>query len=117
MIRITAVSETSSFPEDEEKARKIHSAILAWGSKNIRKFPWRNTDDPYRVIVAEIMLHRTKAEQVERIYEDFLKKYRSGHDFRSCYDSTLDRTRICNLLLRKQTLYPIELQAQLQPTS
>lgn len=87
MIRITAVSETSSFPEDEEKAGKIHSAILAWGSKNIRKFPWRDTDDPYRVIVAEIMLHRTKAEQVERIYEDFLKKYRRIHDI---YKTPLD---------------------------
>lgn len=87
MIRITAVSETSSFSEDEEKAGKIHSAILAWGSKNIRKFPWRNTDDPYRVIVAEIMLHRTKAEQVERIYEDFLRKYRGIHDI---YKTPLD---------------------------
>ena len=87
MIKITAVSETSSFSEDEEKAGKIHSAILAWGSKNIRKFPWRNTDDPYRVIVAEIMLHRTKAEQVERIYESFLKKYRSIHDI---YKTPLD---------------------------
>ena len=87
MIRIIAVSDTSSFSEDEEKAGKIHSAILAWGSKNIRKFPWRTTDDPYRVIVAEIMLHRTKAEQVERIYEDFLKKYRSIHDI---YKTPLD---------------------------
>ena len=40
-----------------------------------RNFPWRHTTDPYKIMIAEFMLHRTKAEQVVPIYVDFLKKY------------------------------------------
>jgi A/G-specific adenine glycosylase len=40
-----------------------------------RDFPWRHTADPYKIMIAEFMLHRTKAEQVAPIYVDFLEKY------------------------------------------
>lgn len=41
----------------------------------IRQFPWRKTKDPYKIMIAEFMLHRTKAEQVVLVYEDFINKY------------------------------------------
>lgn len=40
-----------------------------------RDFLWRHTDDPYRIMIAEFMLHRTKAEQVAPIYQKFLETY------------------------------------------
>ena len=40
-----------------------------------RDFPWRQYSDPYRIMIAEFMLHRTKADQVVPVYEAFLKKY------------------------------------------
>lgn len=40
-----------------------------------RDFLWRHTGDPYKIMIAEFMLHRTKAEQVEPVYQKFLKKY------------------------------------------
>ena len=40
-----------------------------------RDFPWRRTSDPYLVLISEIMLHRTKANQVVYIFNDFVKKY------------------------------------------
>lgn len=40
-----------------------------------REFPWRHTKDPYRIMIAEFMLHRTKAEQVVPVYLDFLNEY------------------------------------------
>jgi len=40
-----------------------------------RKFPWRKTKNPYKIIVAEIMLQRTKADQVVPVYEKFMKIY------------------------------------------
>lgn len=42
-----------------------------------RDFFWRHTKDPYKIMIAEFMLHRTKAEQVAPIYQDFLKKYQN----------------------------------------
>ena len=40
-----------------------------------RDFLWRHTDDPYRIMIAEFMLHRTKAEQAAPLYQQFLEKY------------------------------------------
>lgn len=54
---------------------EIRSGILEWGNKNLRDFPWRNTHDPYKIIIAEIMLHRTNADQVKPVYEKFLEDF------------------------------------------
>jgi A/G-specific adenine glycosylase len=45
--------------------------LLSWGKQNARRFPWRETVDPYSVLIAEIMLHRTQAIQVVPVYERF----------------------------------------------
>ena len=49
--------------------------LLAWGQKHFRPFPWRCTADPYRVLIAEVMLHRTQASQVVPVYEQFIARY------------------------------------------
>jgi len=51
-----------------------------WSGRRRRDFPWRRTSDPYRVLVAEILLQRTKAEQVVPIYEEFLRRYPSLYE-------------------------------------
>lgn len=40
-----------------------------------RDFFWRHNPTPYKIMIAEFMLQRTKAEQVEPVYKKFLKKY------------------------------------------
>ena len=54
---------------------KVQQNIIKWYLKYGRDFPWRHTKDPYRIMIAEFMLHRTRAEQVVPIYLDFIKKY------------------------------------------
>lgn len=49
--------------------------IIDWYKKNGRVYPWRETKDPFRILIAEMMLRRTKADQVATVYEDFLKEY------------------------------------------
>lgn len=49
--------------------------LLAWAHSNLRHFPWRNTNNPYRVCIAEIMLHQTFARKVVPIYKEFIKRY------------------------------------------
>jgi len=58
-----------------EKRREFARLVLAWATVNLRSFPWRKTDNPYRILIAEIMLQRTKAEQVVPVYERFMMKY------------------------------------------
>ena len=53
----------------------IRRKLFFWYKKNHRDFPWRYIKDPYKIIVAEFMLQRTRAEQVVRVYRDFIKKY------------------------------------------
>jgi A/G-specific adenine glycosylase len=51
------------------------NALIVWGSEHFRCFPWRMTEDPYRILMAEVMLHRTQAPQVVPIYETFVTCY------------------------------------------
>jgi A/G-specific adenine glycosylase len=60
---------------DATKIAEYRKRIKKWGQKNYRDFPWRRTRDPYKVLLAEIMLHRTQAMQVARIYERFIREY------------------------------------------
>lgn len=53
----------------------IRRKLFLWHKKNYREFPWRHTKDPYKIMIAEFMLHRTRADQVVRVYHDFIKKY------------------------------------------
>lgn len=53
----------------------FRKALIAWGQEHFRPFPWRLTGDPYRLLVAEVMLHRTQAPQVVPVYERFVTTY------------------------------------------
>lgn len=46
--------------------------LLAWYPEHARKLPWRETKDPYRIWVSEIMLQQTRVEAVLPYYRRFL---------------------------------------------
>lgn len=49
--------------------------LLTWFNKNRRNFPWRTKTNPYHILIAEIMLQRTKADQVAPVYEEFIREF------------------------------------------
>lgn len=51
------------------------NSVLKWGQENFRAFPWRLTRDPYKILLSEVMLHRTQAIQVVPVYEKFITTY------------------------------------------
>ncbi|MCR4417761.1 MAG: DNA glycosylase [Ignavibacteria bacterium] len=53
----------------------IRNKLFKWYKINGRDFPWRHSKNPYRIMIAEFMLHRTKAEQVVAVYKEFIEKY------------------------------------------
>lgn len=61
--------------EIDEKIEIVRENLLSWFKRNGRSFPWRETRDPYRILVAEIMLQRTRAEQVVPVYEEFIRRF------------------------------------------
>ena len=60
---------------DRDKA--IVKFLLEWHKENRRTFPWRETRDPYRVLVAEFFLQRTPANRIASIFPKFIKEYSS----------------------------------------
>jgi len=54
---------------------ELQKLLLQWGDAHFRDYPWRHTRDPYRIMIAEFMLHRTRADQVVPVYVEFLKEY------------------------------------------
>ena len=49
--------------------------IMSWYRKNKRNFSWRETQNPYYVFIAEVLLQQTNAEKVEPAYIKIVKKY------------------------------------------
>ena len=45
-----------------------------------RRFPWRETRDPYHVLLAEVLLQRTAAEQVVPVYGRLVRDYPTAPD-------------------------------------
>lgn len=52
-----------------------NAALLAWYAGHGRDLPWRNTTDPYRIMVSEVMLQQTQAARVVGHYERFLGRF------------------------------------------
>ena len=49
--------------------------LLRWYAKNKRDLPWRQTKDPYRIWISEIMLQQTRVEAVKPYYFRFLEAF------------------------------------------
>lgn len=58
-----------------DRWRRVVPLLTRWGKKNGRHFPWRETSDPYQVLVAEILLQRTRGEQTVEVYRRFLSRF------------------------------------------
>ncbi len=57
--------------------RRFRRKLLDWYDRNGRPLPWRRTNDPYHVLVSEIMLQQTQVDRVLPKYAEWLQKYPS----------------------------------------
>ena len=60
---------------DSAAIREFQTLIYAYYHANPRPMPWRETDDPYRILVSEIMLQQTQVERVKFKYCEFLSAF------------------------------------------
>ena len=60
---------------DPGKRRTFQRRLLSWYRVHGRDLPWRNTTDPYEILVSEVMLQQTQVERVIPKYHEFLDKY------------------------------------------
>jgi A/G-specific adenine glycosylase len=76
--------------------RQFRKRIYHFYREHRRDLPWRNTRDPYRILVSEIMLQQTQVKRVQEIYPGFITRF---PDF-----SALDTTHVEDLLREWQGL-------------
>lgn len=72
--------------------------LIAWWKNNHRDFPWRTTKNTYHILIAEILLHRTRAEQIISVYNKFLERF-----------PTIKEVAVASEPEIKEILYPLGL--------
>ena len=55
--------------------RAFRKDLTRWGKANRRSFPWRETDDPFRILVAEVLLQRSRGTTVAKVYEQLFERW------------------------------------------
>ena len=55
---------------------EFRNSLIKWFKNNGRRFPWRREErTPYEVLCAEILLRKTRAENVKSVYNDFIDEF------------------------------------------
>jgi A/G-specific adenine glycosylase len=60
---------------DPAVARAFSRQLRRWFQRNGRDLPWRNSRDPYRILVSELMLQQTQVSRVVGFYDRFLQRF------------------------------------------
>ena len=67
-------------PRDIEQIRR---RLRAWGRENYQRFPWREPRHPWHALVAEVLLQRTRARNVEPVYRAFVARFPNARNLKS----------------------------------
>ncbi|MDZ7724346.1 MAG: A/G-specific adenine glycosylase [candidate division KSB1 bacterium] len=58
----------------------FQNQLIEWYQDEFRDLPWRQTSDPYRIWISEIMLQQTQVKTVIPYYERFIKRFPTVFD-------------------------------------
>jgi A/G-specific adenine glycosylase len=85
-----------------EHIREFQGKLLSWYSINGRVFPWRKKKiNRYQVVISEVLLQRTKAENVNKVYKKFIERFPNW-----------EALAATNLIDLQRVLQPLGLQIQ-----
>ncbi len=62
------------------RVRAFGARLRAWYRRHARDLPWRNSRDPYEILVSESMLQQTQVSRVLEFYPRFLKRFPTLHE-------------------------------------
>jgi A/G-specific adenine glycosylase len=58
----------------------VRDALVEWYEDDHRDFPWRRTEDPYEILVSEVMSQQTQLGRVVEAWEAFLERWPTAAD-------------------------------------
>ncbi|WP_052891704.1 A/G-specific adenine glycosylase [Thermosphaera aggregans] len=68
-------SAPRSMDVTEEKIEFFRRKVVDFYLTQGRKWPWRETRDPYVVLITELLLQKTTAKQVVKVFSSFFSKF------------------------------------------
>ena len=71
--------------------QQLTGVLVPWYRENKRNLPWRQTREPYRIWVSEIMLQQTRVEAVKGYYARFLQRLPDIEALANCDDDELHK--------------------------
>ena len=57
------------------REKEFKSQLLKWSKDNTRKYSWRNTKDPWKIHLIEIIAQQTQLDRADQYYKKFIKKF------------------------------------------
>lgn len=58
-----------------ERKSLIRRKLLTWGDKNSPLYPWRKNITPYKILISELLLRKTRVGKVNELFPVFLQKF------------------------------------------
>ena len=67
--------------------KEFRQRLCAWFRRHGRDLPWRQTRDPYAILVSEMMLQQTTVAAVVPYFERWMKRFPSVHELAAADES------------------------------
>ena len=68
---------------------EIAAVLIRWYAENKRELPWRETTDPYRIWISEIILQQTRVAQGLGYFNRFMERFPDVHALAEAPDLSL----------------------------
>lgn len=85
----------------DDRIAEVTGFLIDYYLKEGRDYPWRRQRTPFRVYVSEILLQRTRADQVEPVFTYLMSRYPNVHllseGFEDARQAMLSLGRTCRL--------------------
>ena len=59
----------------DEALEAVQTGLIEWYEADHREYPWRETDDPYAILVSEVMSQQTQLDRVVEAWAAFLERW------------------------------------------
>ncbi|MBI4470794.1 MAG: A/G-specific adenine glycosylase [Acidobacteria bacterium] len=67
----------------------LRRSLLRWYAQHQRRLPWRETSDPYRILVSEYLLQQTRVDQALPFYERLINQFPSVQSLAAAHLTSL----------------------------
>ena len=75
----------------EDKNKFFSQTIISWYHQNKRELPWRDTQNPYKIWLSEIILQQTRVIQGMPYYEKFIEHFPTVQELAAADEQTVLR--------------------------